>query len=96
MVNIKPTPNVMHTRRVFNFGGQSDVRDAHPCSATGCIMLLKTVCSNNIQVISVCFSWSRDIRSLWWKLTLLASTRCPSSMSCWMTLGNPVKGLALR
>lgn len=41
-------------------------------------------------------SWSRAIQRRWWRSTLPASTSCPSLTSCWMTLGNPTRGLASR
>lgn len=41
-------------------------------------------------------SWRRATQGRWWRSTLPASTSCPSSTSCWTTLGNPTRGSASR
>lgn len=51
----------------------------------------------NFCISAVCVrSWSRAIQGPWWRSTLHALTSCPSLTSCWVTLGNPTRGLALR
>ena len=67
------------------------------------ILIISPLKEPNIHLTKVVFlsalcvrSWSRAIQRRWWRSTLPASTSCPSSTSCWMTLGNPTRGLASR